>query len=65
VPLASPVLAGNVADRTTPVANLQRLQRLLAALPPRPPAAPPPLVITDRAMLTGEAIAAYEAQGLC
>jgi hypothetical protein len=64
VPLDYQVLAGNVADRTTPVANLQRLQRLLATLPPRPPDAPPPLVITDRAMLTAEAIAAYEAQGL-
>jgi transposase len=63
VPLDYQVLAGNVADRTTPVANLQRLQRLLAALPPRPTEAPP-LVITDRAMLTAEAIAAYEAQGV-
>jgi hypothetical protein len=65
VPLDYQVLAGNVADRTTPVANLHRLQRLLAALPLRPPAAPPPLVISDRAMLTVEAIAAYEATGLC
>ncbi len=63
VPLDYQVLAGNVADRTTPVANLQRLQRLLAALPPRPTEAPP-RVITDRAMLTAEAIVAYEAQGV-
>jgi transposase len=59
VPLDYRVLAGNVADRTTPVANLQRLQDLLAYLPPRDPTAPPPLVISDRAMLTAEAIAAY------
>jgi hypothetical protein len=65
VPLDYQVLAGNVADRTTPVANLHRLQTLLAALPPRPPDAPPPLVISDRAMLTAEAIAAYEASALC
>jgi transposase len=65
VPLDYRVLAGNVADRTTPVENLRRLQALLGARPPRPPAAPPPLVISDRAMLTGEAIAAYDASGLC
>lgn len=64
VPLDYRVLAGNVADRTTPVANLRRLQRLLALLPARPPDAPAPLVISDRAMLTLEAIAAYEASGL-
>ncbi len=58
------VLAGNVADRTTPVETLDRLQRLLARLPPRPPDAPSPLVISDRAMLTLEAIAAYEARRL-
>jgi len=61
VPLDYRVLAGNVADRTTPVANLRRLQGLLAQLPPREPAADPvrPLVISDRAMLTLEALAAY------
>ena len=37
VPLDYRVLAGNVADRTTPVANLQRLQGLLAQLPPQAP----------------------------
>jgi hypothetical protein len=60
------VLAGNIADRTTPVANLRRLQALLAALPPRAPAAPatPSLVVSDRAMLTLEALAAYEGSGL-
>ena len=57
------VLAGNVADRTTPVDNLRRLQTLLAALPPRAPTATPPLVVSDRAMLTLEALAAYEAAG--
>lgn len=64
VPLDYRVLAGNVADRTTPVANVQRLQRLLALLPPRAPTDPLPLVVSDRAMLTAEAIAAYEASDL-
>jgi hypothetical protein len=66
VPLDYRVLAGNVADRTTPVDNLRRLQALLAALPPRPrpPAAAPPLVVSDRAMLTLEALAAYDGSGL-
>jgi hypothetical protein len=64
LPLDYRVLAGNVADGTTPVANLRRLQGLLAALPPRRPTAPPPLVVSDRAMLTLEALAAYEASGL-
>jgi len=59
VPLDYWVLAGNTADRTTPVENLRRLQGLLALLPPRPATDPPPLVISDRAMLTDEAIAAY------
>lgn len=58
VPLDYRVLAGNVADRTTPVENLHRLQRLLALLPPRP-VGETPLVISDRAMLTEEAIVAY------
>lgn len=65
VPLGYQVVAGNVADRTTPVANLQRLQRLLAVLPPREPGDPAPLIISDRAMLTAEAIAAYVASDLC
>jgi transposase len=64
LPLDYRVLAGNVADRTTPVDTVRRLQRLLALLPPRPPDAPPPLLISDRAMLTPEAIAAYEASEL-
>jgi hypothetical protein len=64
LPLDYRVLAGNVADRTTPVETLHRLQALLALLPPRRPDAPPPLVISDRAMLTMEAIAAYEASEL-
>jgi hypothetical protein len=64
LPLDYRVLAGNVADRTTPVETLQRLQRLLALLPPRPAGAPAPLVVSDRAMLTLEAIAAYEASAL-
>jgi transposase len=64
LPLDYQVLAGNVADRTTPVANLQRLQTLLARLPPRPVSAPPPLVVSDRAMLTLEALVAYEASAL-
>jgi transposase len=64
VPLDYRVLAGNVADRTTPVETLRRLQTLLALLPPRPAGAPAPLVVSDRAMLTLEAIAAYEASEL-
>ena len=64
VPLDYRVLAGNVADVTTPVENLHRLQALLAILPPRAPTAGPPLVVSDRAMLTLEALAAYEGSGL-
>jgi transposase len=64
LPLDYQVLAGNVADRTTPVANQQRLQTLLARLPPRPVGAPPPLIVSDRAMLTLAAVAAYEASDL-
>jgi len=64
VPLDYRVLAGNVADRTTPVETLRRLQTLLARLPPRPAGAPAPLMVSDRAMLTREAIAAYEASEL-
>jgi Domain of unknown function (DUF4277) len=60
VPVDYRVLAGNVADGTTPVANLGRLQALLAALPARSPGARPPLVVSDRAMLTLEALAAFE-----
>jgi hypothetical protein len=48
-----------VADRTTPRENLARLQGLLALLPARRPEDPVPLVISDRAMLTAEALAAY------
>jgi hypothetical protein len=40
VPLDYQVLAGNVAERTTPVENLRRLQALLATLPPGAPGAP-------------------------
>jgi hypothetical protein len=50
-PLDDQGLAGNVADRTTPGANLPRQQTPPAALPARPPDAPP-LVISNRAMLT-------------
>jgi transposase len=59
VPIDYRVLAGNVADRTTPGENIQRLHGLLALLPAREPADPLPLVISDRAMLTKEALAAY------
>lgn len=40
VPVDYRALAGNVADRATPVENLRRLQGLLALLPPRDPRAP-------------------------
>jgi transposase len=63
VPLDYRALAGNVADRTTPVENLHRLQRLLALLP-RDPAAPG-IVVSDRAMLTAAALAAYARSTLC
>jgi len=63
VPMDYRVLAGNVADCTTPVDNLRRLQTLLAVLPPRDPTVTP-LVVSDRAMLTLEALAAYDGSGL-
>lgn len=63
IPIDYRILAGNVADRTTPVENLRRLQRLRAALP-APDRARPWLVVSDRAMLTLEAIAAYRQSGL-
>jgi transposase len=47
-------LAGTVADRSTPVDNVQRLQGLLALLPPRTAGAP--CVVSDRAMLTQAAL---------
>ena len=59
VPLDYRVLAGNVAGRTTPVENLRRLRGLLAQLPPRDPTQPAPVVVSDRAMLTREALGAY------
>lgn len=64
VPLDYRVLAGNTADRTTPVENLRRLQGLLALLPPRQRDNPPPLVVSDRAMLTDDAIRASADAGL-
>jgi hypothetical protein len=63
VPLDYRVLAGNVADCTPPVDNLRRLQTLLAA-PPARAAAAPPMVVSDRAMLTVGALAAYADSGL-
>jgi len=59
VPLDYRVLAGNVADRTMPVENLRRLRGLLGQLPPRDPTQPAQVVVSDRAMLTVEALAAY------
>jgi transposase len=64
VPVDYRALAGNVADRATPVENLRRLQGLLALLPPRDPAAPC-VVVSDRAMLTDAALAAYARSDLC
>lgn len=63
-PLDYRVLAGNVADRTTPVENLARLQHLLSLLPARSGDAWEPLVISDRAMLTMEALVAYRGSGV-
>jgi len=67
IPIDYRVLAGNVADRTTPVDNLTRLGGLLARLPQVNPSRPPvtPLFISDRAMLTPESIVAYDRHGLC
>jgi hypothetical protein len=53
-----------VADRTTPVAQVQRLQGLLVLLPARP-ADQSCLVISDRAMLPAAALAAYAQSELC
>lgn len=64
VPLDYRVLGGNVADRTTPVENLARLQHLLSLLPPRSLTDDAPVVISDRAMLTLEALVAYRDSGL-
>jgi hypothetical protein len=64
IPLDYRVLAGNTADRTTPVDNLRRLQQLLSALPARSPDQREPVVISDRAMLTLDALVAYQGSGL-
>jgi transposase len=64
IPVDYRALAGNVADRTTPVEQLRRLQGLLTLLPPRP-ADQPCLVISDRAMRTAAALAAYASSKLC
>lgn len=64
VPVDYRPLAGNVADRSTPVDNLQRPQGLLALLPPRTAGAPC-VVVSDRAMLTQAALAAYARSELC
>jgi transposase len=62
VPIDYRVLAGNVADRTTPIDNLTRLRGLLARLPEVDPSRPraKPLFISDRAMLTPEGMFEYE-----
>lgn len=62
VPFDYRVLAGKVADSTTPVENLRRLQRLLSRLPKRDGRRP--VVVSDRAMLTEKALVAYEDSGL-
>lgn len=61
VPVDYRVLAGNTADRATPVENLARLRGLLARLPQVDPSRLPvvPLFISDRAMLTPESMAEY------
>ena len=62
VPIDYRVLAGNVADRTTPVDNLARLRELFSRLPQVDPARPPvaPLFISDRAMVTVESMFEYD-----
>jgi uncharacterized protein DUF4277 len=64
IPVDYRPLAGNVADRTTPVEQLRRLRGLLALLPARPPDQAC-LVISDRAMLTEAARAAYAQSDVC
>jgi hypothetical protein len=64
IPVDYRPLAGNVADRTTPVEQLRRLQGLLTLLPRRR-ADESCLVISDRAMLTDAALAAYASSKLC
>lgn len=61
VPVDYRVLAGNIADRTTPVENLARLRQLLDTLPQADPSRLPvvPLLISDLAMLTPESTAEY------
>jgi hypothetical protein len=61
LPLAYRVLAGNIADASTPVDNLQLLRRVLAHVAPEQPV---PLIISDRAMLSLATLAAYEAAGV-
>lgn len=58
VPLNDRLLAGNVADRTTLVEYLRRLQGLLTLLPPRDPQEHR-VVASDGAMLTLEALGAH------
>lgn len=62
VPIDYRVLAGNVADRTTPVDNLARLRELFSRLPQIDPGRPPvaPLFISDRAMITVESMFEYD-----
>jgi transposase len=61
LPLAYRAWAGNTADASTPVDNLQLLQTVLAQVAPEQPF---PLVISDRAMLSLATLAAYEAAGV-
>ena len=66
VPIDYRVLAGNVADSTTPVENLTRLRQLLSRLPQVDPTRPPvaPLCISDRAMLSVVSMLEYDRHGL-
>jgi transposase len=61
LPVAYRMLAGNIADASTPVDNLQLLRRVLAHAAPEQPI---PLIISDRAMLSLATLAAYEAAGV-
>ena len=64
IPIDYRPLAGNVADCTTPVENLHRLQAVLATLPLRAQAAPS-LVISERGSASRDADLWQSAQPAC
>jgi len=63
VPVQYSVLAGNTADCTTPVANINALVRFLAR-PDLGTLASRPLIVSDSKMVTDEAVVACHRHGL-